>query len=106
MIHTIDNTNFENTINDNEIVLVDFFADWCGPCKMLHPTLEELANDFDGKAIISKVNVDSNQELAAQFDVRSIPALFFFKNGELVGRQNGLQSKTALTNQLNTLLSN
>ena len=67
---------------------------------------EELANDFNGKAIISKVNVDANQELAAQFDVRSIPALFYFKNRKLVSRQNGLQSKTALTNQLNTLINN
>lgn len=106
MIHTIDSANFESTINENQIVLIDFFADWCGPCQMLHPTLEELANDFNGKAIISKVNVDANQELAAQFDVRSIPALFYFKNGKLVSRQNGLQSKTALTDQLNTLINN
>ncbi|MFB0911003.1 MAG: thioredoxin, partial [Flavobacterium sp.] len=94
MIQHLDKSNFDTTINTNDVVLVDFFADWCGPCKALHPALEELAKDFDGVAVISKINVDQSPELAAQFKVRSIPALFYFKNGEIVETQNGVQSKS------------
>jgi thioredoxin 1 len=106
MIQHLDKSNFDATINTNEVVLVDFFADWCGPCKALHPALEELATDFEGKAVISKINVDKNPELAAQFKVRSIPALFYFKNGKVVGTQNGVQSKSVLTSHLNNILKN
>ncbi len=104
MIQNLNKSNFESTISNNAVVLVDFFANWCGPCKALHPTLEALANDFDGKAVIAKINVDTNPELAAQFKVRSIPALFYFKNGEIVGSQNGLHSKSVLTSHLNNIL--
>lgn len=104
MIQYLDKYNFDETINTNNVVLVDFFADWCGPCKALHPALEELAADFDGKAVISKINVDKNQELAAQFKVRSIPALLYFKNGEVVGTQNGIQSKSVMTSHLTSIL--
>ena len=78
MIQNLSKTNFEQTIKDNEVVLVDFFADWCGPCKALHPALAELATEYEGKAVISKINVDTSPELAQQFSVRSIPALFYF----------------------------
>lgn len=104
MIQHLDKSNFDSTINNNDVVLVDFFADWCGPCKALHPTLEVLANDFDGRAVISKINVDANPELAAQFKVRSIPALFYFKNGEIVGTQNGVQSKSIMTSHLTNII--
>ncbi len=104
MIKHLDKSNFDTTINTNDVVLVDFFADWCGPCKALHPALEELAKDFEGKAVISKINVDKDPELAAQFKVRSIPALFYFKNGEIVETQNGLQSKSVMTNNLKSIL--
>jgi thioredoxin 1 len=67
MIQYLDKSNFDTTINTNDVVLVDFFADWCGPCKALHPALEELAKEFDGKVVISKINVDKNPELTAQF---------------------------------------
>lgn len=105
MIQNLDKSNFETIINTNDVVLVDFFADWCGPCTALHPTLEELAKDFEGTAVISKINVDKNPELAAQFKVRSIPALFYFKNGEIVGTQNGVQSKSEITSQLNNFIN-
>ncbi|MFT4670401.1 MAG: thioredoxin 1 [Flavobacterium sp.] len=104
MIQHLDKSNFDTTINTNDVVLVDFFADWCGPCKALHPALEELAKDFDGVAVISKINVDQSPELAAQFKVRSIPALFYFKNGEIVETQNGVQSKSVMTNNLKSIL--
>lgn len=106
MIQNLDKSNFDTTISKNDVVLVDFFADWCGPCTALHPTLEELAKDFEGTAVISKINVDKNPELAAQFKVRSIPALFYFKNGEIVGKQNGVQSKTEIASQLNNFINN
>lgn len=106
MIQHLDKSSFDATINTNEVVLVDFFADWCGPCKALHPALEELAKDFDGKAVISKINVDKNPELAAQFKVRSIPALLYFKNGEVVGTQNGVQTKSVMTSHLTSIIKN
>jgi thioredoxin 1 len=104
MIQHLDKSNFDATINTNDVVLVDFFADWCGPCKALHPALEELAKDFNGVAVISKINVDQSPDLAAQFKVRSIPALFYFKNGEIVGTQNGVQSKSVMTSHLTSMI--
>lgn len=104
MLKQINKDNFKSTVQNNEVVLVDFYADWCGPCKALHPTLEKLATEFDNKAVIAKVNVDQNPELSNAFGVRSIPALFYFKNGELVGKQAGLQSHTVIANQLDNLL--
>ena len=106
MIQNLDKSNFDATINTNDVVLVDFFADWCGPCKVLYPALEELANDFEGKAVISKINVDKNPELTAQFKVRSIPALFYFKNGEIISTQNGVQSKSEMTSHLTNIIKN
>ena len=105
MIIHLNNKNFQHTIKRNEVVLVDFYADWCGPCQALHPTLETLDKEFEGKAIISKINVDKNPELSKQFDVRSIPALFYFKNGNLVGKQNGMQQKNTISHHLNTLIN-
>ncbi|MEM9819538.1 MAG: thioredoxin [Bacteroidota bacterium] len=104
MLQQVNKENFENTIKNNEIVLLDFYADWCGPCKALHPTLEQLADEFGNKAVIAKVDVDKNPELSNAFGVRSIPALFYFKNGELVGKQAGLQSHAVIANQLDHLL--
>jgi thioredoxin 1 len=104
MIQYLDKSNFDTTINTNDVVLVDFFADWCGPCKALHPALEELAKEFDGKVVISKINVDKDPELTAQFKVRSIPALLYFKNGEIVDTQNGVQSKSVMTSNLASII--
>lgn len=104
MIQQLDESSFDTTISTNDVVLVDFFADWCGPCKALQPTLEELAKDFEGAAVISKINVDKSPELAAQFKVRSIPALFYFKNGEVVGSQNGVQSKSVMASYLKSIV--
>ncbi len=105
MLQQINKDNFETTVRENDVVLVDFYADWCGPCKALHPSLVSLAEKFEGKAKIVKVNVDQNQELSTQFGVRSIPALFYFKNGELVGKEMGLQSQTKIASNLDQLLA-
>ena len=104
MIQQLNNSNFQSTIDNNKVVLVDFYADWCGPSQALHPTLESLAKEFDGRAVISKINVDNNRALSSQFGVRSIPSIFYFTNGELVGKKVGPQSKSVILDNINTLL--
>lgn len=105
MTQIITQQDFNETLQNNEVVLVDFYADWCGPCKALSPTLENVSNEFKGKAIVAKVNVDKNPELSQQFQVRSIPALFYFKNGKVVGKQVGLQSQSSISKTITNLLS-
>lgn len=85
-------------------VLVDFFAEWCGPCKMQAPIIEELEQEFAGKAKVLSLDVDANQQTASEFQVMSIPTLIFFKNGKAVERVMGLQRKDALVEKLNSLL--
>lgn len=92
--------NFKDTINTHKPVLVDFWAEWCGPCLMLGPTVEELAEEMEGKAIIGKLNVDHNPNTAAQFGIRSIPTLLVFKGGEVVGKQVGVVPKATLAKML------
>ena len=95
--------NFEATVNEG-VSLVDFWAPWCGPCRMIAPVIEELANDFDGKANICKINTDEQQELASKFGVTSIPTILFIKNGKVVDTMIGAASKQAFADKLNTLL--
>ena len=85
-------------------VLVDFWAPWCGPCRMLSPVIEELAEDFEGKAKICKVNTDEAQDLATKFGVRSIPTLLFIKDGEIKAQMIGAQSKQVIADKINSLL--
>jgi len=95
--------NFEATVNEG-VSLVDFWAPWCGPCRMIAPVIEELAEEFEGKAKICKVNTDEQQELAMQFGIRSIPTIIFMKNGEIVDQMIGAASKQAFADKLNSLL--
>ena len=95
--------NFEATVN-NGVSLVDFWAPWCGPCRMLSPVIDELATDFDGKASICKVNTDEQQDLAVKYGVRSVPTILFMKNGEIVDQVIGAQSKQALAEKINAQL--
>ncbi|MFA6759503.1 MAG: thioredoxin [Sulfuricurvum sp.] len=98
------NSNFESTIA-NGVSLVDFWAPWCGPCRMIAPVIEELANDYAGKANICKVNTDDEQEIAVKFGIRSIPTIMFFKDGKLVDQVVGAQSKAALAQKIDALLA-
>ena len=101
----ITDANFEETVlKSDKPVLVDFWAEWCGPCRMLGPIIEELSSDYDGKAIIGKVDVDSNQQFAAQYGVRNIPTVLIFKDGELVNRQVGVSQKNVYSEYIEALL--
>ncbi len=96
----ITDSNFEEVINGDKPVLVDFWAEWCGPCKMIGPVVEELAGDYEGKAVIGKVDVDANPVVSAKFGIRSIPTLLVFKNGEIVDKQVGAVPKGVLSQKI------
>jgi thioredoxin 1 len=94
----VDNSNFQASVLDStEPVVVDFWAEWCGPCKMIGPSLDEISNEMAGKVKIAKLNIDENPELAAKFGVRSIPTLMMFKGGEVADIKVGAAPKTALS---------
>ena len=95
--------NFKDTIKDG-VALVDFWAPWCGPCRMIAPVIDELAEDYEGKAKICKVNTDEQPGIAAEYGIRSIPTILFFKDGELVDQMVGAASKGVFEEKLNSLL--
>jgi thioredoxin 1 len=96
----LNDANFDQIVNSNQPVLVDFWAEWCGPCKMIGPVVEELANDYDGKAVVGKLNVDENPDVTARFGIRSIPTLLVFKNGQIVDKQVGAVPKSVLAQKI------
>ena len=100
----ITDSNFEEIVmKSDKPVLVDFWAEWCGPCRMVGPVVEELSKDFEGKAIVGKVDVDSNPDISVRFGIRNIPTLLFIKNGEVVDKQVGVAAKSVLADKLNAI---
>jgi thioredoxin 1 len=103
-VQQISASNFTSEVQQSSIpVLVDFYADWCGPCRMLAPTLDRLANEFDGRIKIVKVNVDREGELASQFQVESIPMLVVIADGQIIGKAEGLVGEADLRSALNQI---
>ena len=101
----ITDANFDEwVLKSDKPVMVDFWAEWCGPCRMLGPIIEEVSKDYEGKAIVGKLDVDSNQEFAAKFGVRNIPTVLVFKDGELVNRQVGVSPKNVYSESIDALL--
>ncbi len=102
---TLNEENFDSEVLKNDQpVLVDFWAEWCGPCRALAPTIEKLADEFDGKATIAKVNVEEQPGLAKRFSIRAIPSLLFFRDGKIVDQLTGAVPQAVLADKLESLL--
>jgi thioredoxin 1 len=101
----LNSDNFKEITNQNDkLTMVDLFAEWCGPCKIIGPIIDELANEYGDKVNIGKLNVDENAEITAQLGIRNIPTILFFKNGEVVDKLVGMNSKSTLENKINSLI--
>lgn len=100
----ITDSNFEEITKTEKPVIIDFWAEWCGPCKMVGPVVEEIANEYGDKAIIGKLDVDSNPNISMQFGIRNIPTILYLKNGEIVDKQVGFAPKNVLAGKLDKQL--
>lgn len=100
----ITDSNFQEILAERKPVVMDFWAPWCGPCKMVGPIIDELATEYEGKVIIGKCDVDENGDVAAEYGIRNIPTVLFFKNGELVDKQVGSAPKSAYVAKIEAIL--
>ncbi|MDL2231598.1 thioredoxin [Porphyromonadaceae bacterium OttesenSCG-928-L07] len=101
----VNDSNFEEIVMNSELpVLVDFWAEWCGPCKMMLPIVEQLSADYEGKLVVAKVDVDSCPGTAAKFGIRNIPTILFFKKGEIVDKQVGALPKSSLEDKIKSII--
>ena len=107
MAHQFNDDNFKAEVIDNKenVTLIDLWAEWCGPCKMMNPIIEQLSTEYEGKAVIGKLNVDDNPNVPTEYNVRGIPTFLLFKNGELVEKIVGATTKQALEQKLQEQLS-
>jgi thioredoxin 1 len=101
---TITSENFAGLKTGDKPLVVDFWATWCGPCRMVAPIIEELAKEYEGKLVVGKCDVEENEDLAAEFGIRNIPTILFFKNGEVVDKLIGAQSKAKFEEKFQALL--
>ncbi|WP_300814820.1 thioredoxin [uncultured Bacteroides sp.] len=104
MALAVTDSNFKEILSEGKPVVVDFWAPWCGPCKMVGPVIDELAAEYEGKVIIGKCDVDENSDLPAEFGIRSIPTVLFFKDGKLVDKQVGSAAKSVYAAKIEALL--
>ncbi len=101
----VNDANFEEVVlQSDKLVIVDFWAEWCGPCRMVAPVVEELSHDYEGRIIVAKVDVDSNPGTASKYGIRNIPTLLFIKNGEVVAKHVGAAPKSTLADKVDSLL--
>ncbi len=101
----VNDNNFEEVVLKSEVpVMVDLWAEWCGPCRMIHPIIEKMSKDYDGKAVMAKLDVDSNPGISTKYGVRNIPTVLFFKNGEMVDKQVGAVPEKQYVSKLEALL--
>ena len=106
MAFQLTDANFQSEVLDKKgITVVDFWAEWCGPCRMVGPVIDELANDYEGKALVAKVDVDENSELSMKYGVRSIPTILILKDGEVVDKHVGVTTKAALAEKIEAQLA-
>lgn len=101
----LNDANFESVIKENSLVLVDFYADWCGPCRMMAPVIEELAKELEGKIVVAKINVDENPDTAAKFQIFSIPTFILFKDGKAEQKILGAVGKAGLLEKIKPYIS-
>ncbi len=104
MEQVITSNNISDILASSQPVLVDFWATWCGPCRVLGPTVDEIATEYDGRAVVAKCNIDDCEEIAVQYGIRNIPTLLFFKNGQVVDRTVGVVSKQEIAAKIDSLL--
>ena len=104
MVRDLNEQDFETAVAEKKVSLIDFWAPWCGPCRMIAPIVEELAKEYDGRIAVGKCDVEENDELAAEYGIRNIPTLLFFKDGKLVDKIVGAVSKPKLQEKFDTLL--
>ena len=106
MAFEITDANFQKEVRENDgVAVLDFWAEWCGPCRMISPIIEKLSSEYEGKALIGKVNVDDNSEISVEFGVRSIPTILIFKNGQLVDKHVGLTTQAVLAQKIEAQLA-